>query len=311
MPKEMAEPLTKGLISLGEGRILVDCGPVRMTVAAWRNQGPATEAAAAEGGRALTALSRCLETVRLSVAHPRCRETLGQPSELKMMIRAVKRLSEPDLTPLAVAGTFSGLAPEAACRAGADRVLVDNGGDIASACGPEGRPFRLGLISDIEDRSVSRVLELAADSGVRGVATSGLGGRSLTKGVASAVTCLASNSRLADAAATAVSNATQVDNPGVEFCRAEELDPLTDLTGQPVVKRVVRPNPDKTREAVERGLARAERLMAQGMILGCLVFVQGRMGLLPPEMKVEKVPGPTAILGKQLSDHPNRVEALK
>lgn len=290
----MAEPLPKGLSRLREGRVLVDLGPVHLTVEAWQNHRPDPEAAQAGGQRAIAALANLspwLEKARLLVSHPQCRITAAQPEELNRMIRSVQQLSEPDFTPLAaVAGTFSDLALEAACRAGADRVLINNGGDIALAYGPSEEPFRMGLISDINTGSLSRVLSLEPSSGIRGAATSGLGGRSLTKGVASAVTCLASCCGLADAAATSVANATLVDDPGVELCRAEELDPLTDLQGHPVVKRVGRLEPEKAREAVSRGLARAGRLLAQGMILGCLIFVQNQMGFLPPDMNLEARP---------------------
>ena len=309
----MAEPLPRGIALLEGGKILVDQGPVRMTVAAWGNHRPLTAAALAGGRRAVAALgslSRWLTTARLPMADPNCRVSQDQPQELKRMISFVKELGETDFTPLAaVAGTFSDLALEAACLAGADRVLVNNGGDIALAYGSEGKAFRLGLISDLETRSLSRVLELGPGTGIRGVATSGLGGRSLTKGVASAVTCLASCSGLADAAATAVANATLVDDPAVELCPAEALDPLTDLKGQLVVKRVGRLAPDKAREALERGLERAGELMDQGMVIGCLVFVQGRLGFLPPELEPIRTPSGSAIIKGRQVNYPSQIEA--
>ena len=117
--------------------------------------------------------------------------------------------------------------------------------------------------------------------GVEGVATSGLGGRSLTKGVASAVTCLAASCSLADAAATAVANAAYVDDPSVERCPAEELDPLTDIRGHVVVKKVGRLSQAAAQEALKNGLLRAGGLIKAGMITGCVIFVQNQAGRLP------------------------------
>jgi hypothetical protein len=83
---------------------------------------------------------------------------------------------------------------------------------------------------------------------------------------------------LADAAATSVANATDVDDPAVERCRAEELDPLTDLKGHTVVKRLGRLTTQSVQKALAAGLSRAAELTAAGMIIGYQVTVQGHSG---------------------------------
>ncbi len=114
-----------------------------------------------------------------------------------------------------------------------------------------------------------------------GVATSGFGGRSLTKGWPTA-TCLAQSAALADAAATAVANATYVDHPAVVRCPAEELDPLTDLAGQLVTRRVGELEPGAVAAALAAGLARARALLARGTIAGALISLRGRVVMIPP-----------------------------
>lgn len=117
------------------GRALADIGPVHLTVQAWSQGEPSSAAATAGAQRAVSLLgdlSRYLHTARLPVAHPGCRPSDSQPEALNRMIKAVRLLNAPDFTPMAaVAGTFSDMVKEAALGAGADRVLVNNGGDIA------------------------------------------------------------------------------------------------------------------------------------------------------------------------------------
>ncbi len=71
-----------------------------------------------------------------------------------------------------------------------------------------------------------------------GVTTSGVGGRSLTRGIASAVTVLAANASVADAAATAIANACFVEDDRIIQVPAEKIDPNTDLTGIRVTTEV-------------------------------------------------------------------------
>ena len=114
-----------------------------------------------------------------------------------------------------------------------------------------------------------------------GVATSGLGGRSLTKGVASAVTCFARQCSLADAAATAIANATNCDDPLVERCLAEDLDTGTDIKGQVVTHRMGPLSSVSVATALDKGIQRSRELFESGFILGSIIFVQGRIKIWP------------------------------
>ena len=73
---------------------------------------------------------------------------------------------------------------------------------------------------------------------VRGVATSGWRGRSQSLGIADAVTILAADAATADAAATLVANAVNVDHPSIRRLPAREVKEDSDLGDLPVTIEV-------------------------------------------------------------------------
>lgn len=276
---------------ISPGKVLVDYGPVCMTIEAIAEGNPATQAAVAGAHKAfslLHELSEHLESARRPVTERDARCMRNYPEVLRRMCSAVRQLRESDFTPMAaVAGTFSDMVKETVVLTGADRVIVNNGGDIAFCLEPNSGPLRLGLISDLNQGVISHTIELGPLSslgGVEGVATSGLGGRSLTKGIASAATCFARRCSLADAAATSVANATDCDDPAVERCMAEKLDTFTDLRGQKVTRRVGRLTPVSVEAALDRGCERSRDLFKAGIILGAIIFLQGRMKIWPANL---------------------------
>ncbi len=75
-----------------------------------------------------------------------------------------------------------------------------------------------------------------SDDPARGAATSGRGGRSLSLGIADAVTVLAASAAAADAAATLVANAVDLPgHPAVRRGPASAEDPDSDLGERLVV----------------------------------------------------------------------------
>ena len=107
------------------------------------------------------------------------------------------------------------------------------------------------------------------------MATSGLGGRSLTRGIASAATVVAQTASLADAAATAVANASFLEDAQVWRRRAEELDPYTDIAGLDVTVKVGPLSEEKKSQALAQAIQKAEDLVRREVILGAFVAVQG------------------------------------
>jgi hypothetical protein len=131
--------------------------------------------------------------------------------------------------------------------------------------------------TDIHAKSPAYVISIDAGSGVGGVATSGFGGRSFTKGIASAATILSANASLADAAATVVGNFTNVEDPGIARSRAEAIYPDTDIAGEWVTTRVGTLPIETVEEALQNGLDKARALCARGLIQGALIAVKKRV----------------------------------
>ena len=261
--------------------ILLNHGPISMTLSARRETIPSREAAecgavqVVEMFDALVA-SNCFAEARNFIEYVDTTRREEFPETLTRMFDSTAALREPFFTPMAaVAGTFSDLAVEAMAAAGADYAVANNGGDIAYRL-PAGRSaFKVGVISDLKHNKVTHILTLAPDLRKGGIATSGFGGRSLTRGVASAVTVLARSSSEADAAATSIANATDCDDPAIVRCLACELDTTTDIPGLSVTKEIGPLCTASIRGALEKGAKRAEELCERGMIRGAVLFLAG------------------------------------
>lgn len=267
---------------LSDGAILLDYGPITMVLQSAREGRPdrkSAERAAVLLVDELEVLARSLKRAKRPVADLTDRD--DDPRSLRRMIASVRQLGEGEFTPMAsVAGAFSDIAVEAMIRFGADEALANNGGDIAFRLAPTKQRLAVGIVSDLSIGRVSHRLLVEGESPIGGLATSGFGGRSLTRGVASAVTVLAGTSALADAAATSIANACDCDDPAVERCFAEELDDDTDIRGLTVTKYVPSLlSPGSIAEALRRGSRRAEALCDRGMIEGALLFVAGRLAV--------------------------------
>lgn len=186
------------------------------------------------------------------------------------------------LTPMvAVAGSVAdeiGAAMSAA--ASLDRWMVNNGGDIAFGLGP-GRHYRVGLVVDprrasVDSAPVESAVVIAADSGIGGVATSGRHGRSLSLGIADAVTVFAPTAAGADAAATIIANRVDIGaHSEVTRRPAGELDPDSDLGDRPVTVDVGVLSVDEVLNALGNGLAYAESCVGRGLITGAVLHLAG------------------------------------
>ena len=202
----------------------------------------------------------------------------------RTMWDACHRCAEGFITPMAaVAGSVAQALIASYDRPGIERAWVNNGGDIALHL-TEGHPVRVGLFADIArlDEAMLHtgirsdgVMEIDAAMGVRGVATSGWRGRSHSLGVADSVTVLASTAALADAAATVVANAVNIEDPSIVRRPAASLKDDSDLGELAVTVDVPALDPEKISLALARGLEAACRLRAKGLILECVLTCQG------------------------------------
>jgi len=206
------------------------------------------------------------------------REDIKDPLVLKM-ITSVVIVGDEDLTPMAaVAGTIADEVADFLFEYGMTKVVVDNGGDVAIRADRE-NPITVGIRPDVNDREIACVIGLDPALRSHGVATSGLGGRSLTRGIASAATVIARTASLADAAATAVANASLLEDEQILRRRAEDLDPYTDIAGLDITVRVGPLSEQKKSRAVSQAIRRAEDLVRREVILGAFVAVQGVHGM--------------------------------
>ena len=202
----------------------------------------------------------------------------------RTMWDACQRCAEGFITPMAaVAGSVAQTLIASYERPGIEHAWVNNGGDIALYL-TQGHPVRVGLFADLarlDDAMLQTgvrsdgVMEIDAAMGIRGVATSGWRGRSLSLGVADSVTVLAANAALADAAATVIANAVNVEDAGIVRRAASSVKDDSDL-GEILVTVAVAPlDSEKIAVALARGLELARRLKTRGLVSECVLTCQG------------------------------------
>ena len=163
--------------------------------------------------------------------------------------------------------------------AGLRRAYVNNGGDIALHLAP-GEHFDAGMVSDIGNPGIDGIATIEAASPVRGIATSGRGGRSFSFGIADAVTVLAESAAAADVAATLIANAVNVDHPAIARTPAEELDPDSDLGHRLVTVAVGELDARSVDYALDAGAAAAGAMRRAGLIQAALLTLAGRSRIL-------------------------------
>lgn len=198
------------------------------------------------------------------------------------------------ITPMAaVAGAVAQELVAAYRRPGIRRAWINNGGDIALHLA-SGESVRVGLLADLSafDAAAAARTEAGslrtdvafavhAEDPVRGVATSGWRGRSLSRGIADSVTVLAASAAMADAAATVIANAVDVDDMRIQRQPASSLRDDSDLGERLVTVDVPPLPPELLQAALQRGLACAQRLQAEGLVHAALLACQGSLARLP------------------------------
>jgi len=175
------------------------------------------------------------------------------------------------------------------------RAYVNNGGDIALHLAPD-EAFTLGIVDNPEAPRLAGSARIAATDAVRGVATSGWRGRSFSLGIADAVTVLAATASAADAAATLIANAVDLPgHPAIARAPAASRQPDSDLGERLVTVAVGALDADEIDAALERGLARARRLVDAGHIAAAVLLLGGRSRAAGP-MRLGLAPAATAVV---------------
>jgi len=154
------------------------------------------------------------------------------------------------------------------------KAYVNDGGDIALFLTP-GERFTAGIVGDLDAPAIDGRAEIAAESPVRGIATSGRGGRSFSFGIADAVTVLAASAATADAAATMIANAVNLHHPAIRRQPACSLDPDSDLDDLPVTVGVGPLESMAIAAALDAGAAEAARMAEAGLIAAAMLQLRG------------------------------------
>ena len=166
------------------------------------------------------------------------------------------------------------------------RMYVNNGGDIAFWLNA-GESFSIGVVDNPGIPELNARVSLAYESPVRGIATSGWRGRSLSLGIADAVTVLAGSAAIADAAATLIANDVNVDYPGILKRPASEVKDESDL-GMLLVTVDVPPLPvDQISEALKRGAQTAGNFIRTGKIEAAYLSLQKQTLVVENNLKKE------------------------
>ena len=282
------------------GRWHFQHGPIDLVIAA-EGEAAAVEAAhAAAWARFQTVLAELVaELPRLRQPVPAAARAADNPLQgavaRRLWAACQPLVAEADgfLTPMAaVAGSVAQEVVGAYRRPGIVRAWVNNGGDIALHLAP-GAQATVGLYADLANFDADALVRTATgtlrtDAGftvhaadpVRGVATSGWRGRSHSRGIADSVTVLAATAAQADAAATVVANAVDVDHPGIRRAPAQSLRDDSDLGAIAVTVDVPLLPPEAVQRALRRGLACARRLQAAGHLHAALLACQGSLARL-------------------------------
>jgi len=209
-----------------------------------------------------------------------------QGTVAKRMVDAVWPFRDEFVTPMAaVAGAVADeMLGMMVADCNLDRAYVNNGGDIALYLSP-GCSLKIGVVGKIDNPVLNGKIRITHALPVRGIATSGYGGRSHTLGIAEAVTVLAWNAAAADAAATILANSVSADDIAIKHKPANELDDFTDLGAQLVTTAVGEIGVQTIEKALDRGTARAKAMISGGLIQSAAILLKNQTRLIGESLK--------------------------
>jgi ApbE superfamily uncharacterized protein (UPF0280 family) len=248
-----------------DGRLHLQHGPIDVLIECW-GDGDEVQAAYRQ---ACERFGSILGELVEELAH--LREPVGEVFPAlrgpvaRRMAAAVWPHRDVFITPMAaVAGAVADELLEALLQGRSLRkASVNDGGDIALHLAP-GEEIKVGVVDDPTRPQVNADVCLHEQQATRGIATSGWRGRSQSLGIADAVTVLARTAAQADAAATLVANAVDVEHPAIRRLPARQVKEDSDLGDLPVTVAVGALPHTAVAEALERGLAAARAMQHAG-----------------------------------------------
>jgi uncharacterized protein len=268
---------------LADGRLHLQHGPIDLIIEAWGERTEvetAYQQAIARFDDILEVLVQELPQLRtpLAEAYPLLRGPVA-----RRMLAACWPYRAIYITPMAaVAGAVADeilramLNERDLCKA-----YVNNGGDIALHLA-QANALTLGVVNDADNPAIDATVRLADSMPVRGLATSGWRGRSQSLGIADAVTIFAADAAAADAAATMVANAVDIEHPVIGRMPARALRADSDLGELPVTVAVGTLPVSARAEALANGCERARELQRQGLIYAAYLALQGEVRAVLP-----------------------------
>jgi len=278
--------MTPQCASLHDGRLHFSHGPIDLIIQADGVLDIVNAAHAQAWQRFETILTELVEELH-ALRTPLGEQGLLKGSVAQRMWEACYPFRAGFITPMAaVAGSVAQEIVACYARHGITRASVNNGGDIALYLSADGA-YRVGICTDMDaaTEDAARGQSLAADlrlcidatMPVRGIATSGWRGRSFSLGIADSVTVLAASAAQADAAATVVANAVNIDDARIKRIPACLLKDDTDLGDIPVTVGVPQLEHALVDDALRAGLRRARQLQEEGLIWNAILVCQGHV----------------------------------
>ena len=268
---------------LDAGRWHFQHGPIDIVIGADGDPAALAAAHAAAWQRFETVLDELVADL------PLLRQPVGEACPLRGVVarrmwQACAPYRSGFITPMAaVAGAVAQELIACYEQPGIERAWVNNGGDIALHLAP-GNALRIGVFGDLSRfdpfsiparTATDASFSVGAELPVRGVATSGWQGRSFSLGIADSVTVLARTAAEADAAATVIANAVDIDDARIERRPACEMKDDSDL-GELLVTVDVPPlAPAAIQRALAAGRERARELLMLGHIQTAMLLCQG------------------------------------
>lgn len=206
----------------------------------------------------------------------RIKKTSFMSPVAQKMVEAVKAVDRNKLTPMAaVAGAVADALKEWLKEKDLEFISVNNGGDV-SLFNRSGKAVKIAM-GDIGTGEQTPYVLVIKDMVDCGIATSGFGGRSFTLGLADMVTVIARTGAMADAAATLICNATDVETDQVERRRAGEIDPCSDIAEEWVTVQIGGLDECLIKKALANGLALSHALKGDNSILDAVIVLKGHM----------------------------------
>jgi ApbE superfamily uncharacterized protein (UPF0280 family) len=260
-----------------DGRLHLQHGPIDCIVEAWGEESEVELAYAQAVERFDGLLQSLVDELDLLRAPVGAAYPLVRGPVAKRMVAAAWPHRAVFITPMAaVAGAVAEELLEALVHGRElEKAYVNDGGDIALHLAGKAL-FDVGVAADPDGLRPDAHLKIQAGDPVRGLATSGWRGRSQSLGIADSVTVLARTASMADAAATMIANAVNVEHPAIRRLPAREVKEDSDLGNLPVTVAVGALPGSSVDAALEAGLHAARQLEKEGLVFDALVSLQSQ-----------------------------------